>query len=82
MLHGNGESKSCFSKQLPVFSELFRCVVIESRGHGSSTHGSEKLSLSLMADDVFAVMDELQIPLVMTSGNCSEEPIATRNEGR
>lgn len=61
LLHGNSESKSCFLKQIPVFSRLFHCVIIESRGHGSSTHGSEKLSLSLMADDVFAVMDALSI---------------------
>ncbi len=61
LLHGNSESKSCFEKQLPAFTGLFRCVIIESRGHGSSTHGSERLSLSLMADDVFAVMDALNI---------------------
>ncbi len=51
----------CFRFQVPVFSADYRCIVIESRGHGDSTHGHEKLSLSLMADDVLAVMDHLSI---------------------
>ncbi len=61
LLHGNGESRGCFRFQVPEFSGDYRCIVIESRGHGSSTHGREKLSLSLMADDVLAVMDRLQL---------------------
>lgn len=61
LLHGNSESKTCFLHQLPELSPRYRCIVIESRGHGRSTHGTEKLSLSLMADDVFKIMDHLKL---------------------
>lgn len=47
---------------------MYRCVIIESRGHGYSTHGNEKLSLSLMARDVLAVMDALQIDVANIMG--------------
>ena len=61
-LHGNGENRSCFSAQIPKFSKYFRCISIESRGHGSSTRGTQPLSLSLFADDTVAVLDALAIP--------------------
>jgi len=59
LIHGNGEDHSCFDRQLPAFSERYRCIAIDSRGHGRSTHGSRKLNLKLMAGDVLAVMDAL-----------------------
>jgi len=59
LLHGNGEDHSCFDGQLPALSERYRCIAIDSRGHGNSSHGSERLSLKLMAGDVLRVMDEL-----------------------
>ncbi|HHU04904.1 MAG TPA: alpha/beta hydrolase [Clostridiales bacterium] len=61
LLHGNGEDYSCFDKQLPDFSRHYRCIAIDSRGHGKSTHGSERLSLRLMAGDVLNVMDALEL---------------------
>ncbi len=61
LLHGNGEDCSCFSAQVPDFSRYFRCIIIESRGHGSSTHGTQPLSLSLFADDNIKVLDSLGI---------------------
>jgi len=59
MLHGNGEDRSCFDRQIPFFSEYFRCIAMDSRGHGKSTRGDKKLSLPLMVGDVLAVMDSL-----------------------
>lgn len=61
MLHGNGEDRSCFDRQLPAFSEHFRCIALDSRGHGRSTHGDKRLTLKLMAGDVLVVMDTLEI---------------------
>lgn len=59
MLHGNGEDRSCFCWQFPALSERFRCISVDSRGHGRSTHGSKRLTLPLMAGDALAVMDSL-----------------------
>jgi pimeloyl-ACP methyl ester carboxylesterase len=61
LLHGNGEDWRCFKKQIGEFLKYYRVVAIDSRGHGSSTSGTGELTLSVMAEDVTAVMDALKI---------------------
>lgn len=61
LLHGNGEDYRCFEKQLEAFSQTYRVVAIDSRGHGSSGMG-EPFSLRAMAEDVRTVLDALSIP--------------------
>ena len=34
LLHGNGEDHTCFQKQFAAFSERFRVIAMDSRGHG------------------------------------------------
>lgn len=60
LLHGNGEDYRCFEKQLVPFSERYRVVAVDSRGHGSSGMG-EPFSLRAMAGDVKDVLDALGI---------------------
>lgn len=60
LLHGNGEDYRCFEKQIGPFSERYRLVAVDSRGHGSSGMG-EPFNLRVMADDVKTVLDALQI---------------------
>lgn len=57
LLHGNGEDMSVFSAQTAEFSKHFRVMTIDSRGHGSSLAGGDKLSLYDMAEDLISVMD-------------------------
>ena len=61
MLHGNGQSSNMFTSQISFFSENRRVIAIDSRGHGKSSSGVKKLSLSDMADDLLAVMDSADI---------------------
>lgn len=60
LLHGNGEDYRCFDRQLELFSQSYRVLAIDSRGHGSSGMG-EPFSLRTMADDVKTVLDALGI---------------------
>jgi len=39
-------------------------IAIDSRGHGRSTLGAQKLRYELIASDVIAVLDQLRIPKV------------------
>ncbi|MPW24849.1 alpha/beta fold hydrolase [Alkalibaculum sp. M08DMB] len=60
-LHGNGEDWNVFYNQIKPCSKHFKVVTIDSRGHGKSTFGSEQLSITIMANDVIEVMNELNI---------------------
>lgn len=60
-LHGNGEDSTYFKPQLEIFSKQYKLILIDSRGHGRSTFGTEELSLELMAEDVLNVLDALKI---------------------
>lgn len=67
LLHGNGEDYTCFRKQIGDFTERFRVITIDSRGHGTSDM-ADPFSLSVMADDLKRVLDALAIEKVMLVG--------------
>jgi pimeloyl-ACP methyl ester carboxylesterase len=61
LLHGglgNGDYMVC---QLAALAPGHRVVVIDSRGHGRSTLGTQGLHYALMGDDVIKVLDALHI---------------------
>lgn len=60
-IHGNGEDWKAFYKQIKSFSKLYKIVTIDNRGHGQSSFGMYPLTIKFMANDVIAVMNELEI---------------------
>ncbi|MDR2646506.1 MAG: alpha/beta hydrolase [Oscillospiraceae bacterium] len=60
-LHGNGEDHSYFAPQIAFFSKDYKCVALDSRGHGQSAFGDGDFSLAQMAEDLAAVLDSLDI---------------------
>ena len=61
LLHGNGGCISYFASQIEFFSLEYRVIAIDSRGHGKSSWNGEKLSISLLSDDIIAFCNELNI---------------------
>lgn len=61
-LHGNNENLKAFEKQKEFFEGKYSVLLIDSRGHGESSFGGNPLTLDLMADDVYAVINQLRIP--------------------
>ncbi|QBJ95900.1 alpha/beta fold hydrolase [Rhodococcus sp. ABRD24] len=61
LLHGNSESLGYFGAQMPVFSERYRVVALDTRAHGESTRGDGVLDFARLSDDVVAVLDALGI---------------------
>lgn len=62
LLHGGLGHGGNWGYQVPMLvSSGRRAVLIDSRGHGRSTRDSRPFTYELMASDVLAVMDALQI---------------------
>jgi len=62
MLHGGLGHSGNWGYQVPALAKSrYRAVLIDSRGHGRSTRDSRPFIYELMASDVVAVMDVLQL---------------------
>ena len=62
LLHGGLGNSGNWGYQVPALLENdYRAIVIDSRGHGRSKRDDQPFSYELMASDVLAVMDTLQI---------------------
>lgn len=62
LLHGGLGNSGNWGYQVPALVESgYRAIVIDSRGHGRSTHDARPYSYDQMALDVFAVMDTLRL---------------------
>jgi alpha-beta hydrolase superfamily lysophospholipase len=54
-IHGNGENISALGHQIEFFSARYRVVVADSRGHGKSAMGPDRLTYEQMAEDANAL---------------------------
>lgn len=62
LLHGGLGNSGNWGYQVPALVDAgYRVIAIDSRGHGRSTRDARPYSYELMASDVLAVMDALQI---------------------
>jgi pimeloyl-ACP methyl ester carboxylesterase len=60
-LHGGLGSVEDFAALLPRLKERFRVIGLDSRGHGKSTLGGERLSYARLERDVQIVLDQLHL---------------------
>ncbi len=68
MLHGNGEDSDLFAKQFPFFTKQFRVFALDTRGHGRSDLGVERLTFKQIAEDILALLEKEQIQRVHVLG--------------
>ena len=61
LLHGNGEDGSYFKNQIPCFSQSFRVIAVDTRGHGQSPRGTGPFTLNRFSDDLKSFMDGMKI---------------------
>lgn len=61
LLHGNSESIASFEKQIPDFSKVYKVIAIDTRGQGNSSSNSTKFTYELFAEDVNALMEQLNV---------------------
>lgn len=68
LLHGNGESSDYFEHQIEYFSDSYRVIAIDTRGHGKSPRGSAEFSIAQFSEDLYAFMGKMHIPSAIILG--------------
>jgi pimeloyl-ACP methyl ester carboxylesterase len=61
MLHGGLANSNYWGLQVPALAAHYQVIVMDSRGHGRSTHTAAPITYDRMASDVIALMDFLHI---------------------
>ncbi|GEP07818.1 alpha/beta fold hydrolase [Methylobacterium oxalidis] len=62
LVHGGLANADYFGAIIPLLvDEGFRVIAVDSRGHGRSTRSAQPFSYELMAADILAMLDALQI---------------------
>ena len=61
LLHGNGEDYHYFEHQIAPFSQHFRVIAPDTRGHGQTPRGEAPFTIRQFAEDLLALMDRLAI---------------------
>lgn len=87
LLHGGLGHSGNWGYQVPALVTAgYRVILIDSRGHGRSTRDTRPYSYDLMASDVLAVMDTLELERAAfvgwSDGACTALVLASRDPGR
>ena len=61
LLHGNGEDGRIFKAQIEFFSQHYKTIAVDTRGHGQSTRGTAPFNFYTFAADLIAAFDALGI---------------------
>ena len=56
LLHGNGEDITYFEHQLEYFSQFYRVIAVDTRGHGKSPRGTKPFTIVQFAEDLYDFM--------------------------
>ena len=57
LLHGNGEDHTYFKHQMGPFSDRYRVIALDTRGHGRSPRGTAPFTLDQFAEDLKEFLD-------------------------
>ena len=61
LLHGNGEDSSYFKHQIDYFSDRYRVIAIDTRGHGKSPRGTKPFTIEQFSPDLYDFMTSRKI---------------------
>jgi len=68
LLHGQGGSIESFVYQIPALSKHFKVIAVDSRAQGKSTDADREITYALMASDMSALIDKLNLGTVYVVG--------------
>lgn len=53
LLHGNGQDNSYFTHQIDYFSDRYRVIALDTRGHGKSPRGTKPFTMEQFSQDLY-----------------------------
>ncbi len=68
LLHGNGQNGEYFRHQIVYFSQKYRVIAVDTRGHGQSPRGTAPFTIQQFAGDLKDFMDQLEISRAVLLG--------------
>ncbi len=68
LLHGNGEDGSYFKNQIDYFSDRYRVIALDTRGHGKSPRGTKPFTIEQFSCDLYEFMESLEISCAIILG--------------
>ena len=68
LLHGNGQDGSYFKHQIDYFSNRYRVIAFDTRGHGRSARGTKPFTIEQFSRDLYDSMEELEISRAVILG--------------
>ena len=86
LLHGNGEDHTYFKRQMGPFSQHFRVISVDTRGHGESPRGTAPFTLEQFAlwnfspgfqalmDDIWQLTPQEQTGGALPDATCWASP--------
>lgn len=78
LLHGNGGDGSYFRHQIDYFSDRYRVIAIDTRGHGKSPRGTKPFTIQQFSRDLYDFMKGHEIPNAVILGFSDGANIAMR----
>lgn len=68
LLHGNGDSGAYFEHQIDYFSDRYRVIALDTRGHGKSPRGRAPFTMEQFAEDLYEFTTEQKISQAIILG--------------
>ena len=68
LLHGNGDDGNYFKHQIDYFSDRYRVITVDTRGHGKSPRGTAPFTMDQFAEDLKNLLDSLKIKKMILLG--------------
>lgn len=68
LLHGNGESGEYFKNQIEYFSNHYRMIALDTRGHGKTPRGTAPFTMNQFVEDLNAFLEEKNINDIILLG--------------
>ena len=78
LLHGNGEDGSYFKHQIEYFSDRYRVIALDTRGHGKSPRGTAPFTIEQFSCDLYDFMTSYEISNAVILGFSDGANIAMR----
>lgn len=68
LLHGNSEDGNYFKSQIDFFSNNYRMIAVDTRGHGKSPRGNAPFTMNQFVEDLNNLLKKLELSKVILLG--------------